>query len=250
MVTQQNSVLITGARGGIGAALSAAFKAEGWFVIGTSHGIPSDLTLYNHFIQMDLAAFVKEPEVRNEFIDEVKTISRRVPLKAVINNAAVQHLGKTETITSEIMQESFNVNTIGPFILTQAFLHDLESTKGSVLNIGSVHAQATKPEFVPYATTKAALHGLTRSLAVDLGGRVRVNTLAPAATATPMLLAGFKGREEAFKKLAGVHPTGRIAEPEEIGDAALFLCSDKAGFITGTSFYMDGGILSRLHDPV
>ena len=250
MTAGQNTVLVTGARGGIGAALCKGFKAEGWFVIGTSQGTPTNPALYDHYIQMDMSSFVKDAGVRSAFVDEVKEMSRSVPLKTLINNAAVQHLGKTENITSEIMQESFNVNTIGPFMLTQAFLPDLEASKGCVLNIGSVHAQATKPEFIPYATTKAALHGLTRSLTVDLGGRVRVNTLAPAATATPMLLAGFEGREEALKELSAVHPVDRIAQPEEICDAALFLCSDKASFVTGASFYIDGGILSRLHDPV
>jgi NAD(P)-dependent dehydrogenase (short-subunit alcohol dehydrogenase family) len=250
MSVGQNAVLVTGARGGIGAALCRGFKAAGWFVIGTSQGTPSDPALYDHYVKLDMSAFVKDADARAAFIDTVKDMCGNIPLKALINNAAVQHLGQTETITSEVMQESFNVNTIGPFLLTQGFLQALEASKGSVLNIGSVHARATKPEFVPYATTKAALHGLTRALAVDLGGRVRVNTLAPAATATPMLLAGFEGREEAFKELAAVHPVDRIAQPEEICDAALFLCSDNASFVTGSSFYIDGGILSRLHDPV
>ena len=250
MTTGQNTVLVTGARGGIGAALCKGFKAKGWLVIGTSQGTPSDPSLYDHYIKLNMSAFVKDADIRSAFIDEVKDLCCGVPFKALINNAAVQHLGKTENISSEIMQESFNVNTIGPFMLTQGFLRDLEAAKGSVLNIGSVHAQATKPEFVPYATTKAALHGLTRALAVDLGGRIRVNTLAPAATATPMLLSGFEGREDAFKELAAVHPVNRIARPEEICDAALFLCSDHAKFVTGSSFYIDGGILSRLHDPV
>jgi len=236
--------------GGIGAALCRGFKDAGWFVIGTGRRASSDISLCDQYLPLDMSAFVNDFEIRNSFIAEVKSICGGIPLKTLINNAAIQHLGKTEDITSDIMQESFNVNTIGPFLLAQAFLDDLEKSEGSVLNIGSVHAQATKPEFVPYATTKAALHGLTRSLAVDLGGRVRVNTLAPAATATPMLLAGFEGREAAFKELSDMHPVGRIAEPDEICDAALFLCSDNAGFITGSTFYTDGGILSRLHDPV
>ena len=94
------------------------------------------------------------------------------------------------------------------------------------------------------------MHGLTRALAVDLGPKVRVNTLAPAATATPMLMAGFKGREEAFKNLEGCHPAGRIATPEEIAKIAVFLMSEDADFITGATLYADGGVLSRLHDPV
>ena len=143
-----------------------------------------------------------------------------------------------------------NVNLTAPFRLSQAFLADLEAARGTILNIGSVHARATKPEFAAYATSKAALHGLTRALAVDLGDRVRVVCLAPAAISTPMLMAGFEGHEAAFKSLEACHPAGRIGQPDEVAKAALFLTGPDAGFATGTTFWLDGGVLSRLHDPV
>ena len=139
MTTGQNAVLVTGARGGIGAALCKGFKAKGWLVIGTSQGTPSDPSLYDHYIKLNMSAFVKDADIRSAFIDEVKDLCCGVPFKALINNAAVQHLGKTENISSEIMQESFNVNTIGPFMLTQGFLRDLEAAKGSVLNLSLIH---------------------------------------------------------------------------------------------------------------
>jgi NAD(P)-dependent dehydrogenase (short-subunit alcohol dehydrogenase family) len=142
------------------------------------------------------------------------------------------------------------VNAIVPFMLTKSFLPELKQASGSVVNIGSVHAQATKPGFIAYTTSKAALHGLTRALAVDLGPGVRINTLAPAATATEMLKAGFEGNPVGYGALEKVHPAGRIAEPEEIARIALFLVSEDAEFITGATLFADGGILSRLHDPV
>ena len=73
--------------------------------------------------------------------------------------------------------------------------------------------------------------------------------MAPAAVATPMLLEGFKGKDPQFAALGGMHPVGRIAEPAEIAQAALFLASPHAAFVTGVAFDVDGGILSRLHDP-
>lgn len=118
------------------------------------------------------------------------------------------------------------------------------------MNIASVHSTVTKPGFVSYSTSKAALVGLTRSLAIDLGSRVRVNAICPAATATPMLLAGFDGHPEALKELANVHPLERIAKPEEVAQVALFLASPQASFITGASILVDGGISGRLHDPL
>lgn len=244
------SVLITGAAGGIGDSLCAQFAEAGWNVIATSRKTPESVEHLGAFISADLAELATSTNSLADFRDDVLAAAVHSPLKAVINNAALQYLGKTEDITAEAMQKSLNVNVVAPFLLTRAFLPQLEENTGSVLNIGTVHAQATKPEFVAYATSKTAMHGLTRALAVDLGGRVRVNTLAPAATATPMLMAGFEGRDAAFKELSDMHPAKRIAQPSEIGDAALFLCSDNAGFITGSTFYIDGGILARLHDPV
>jgi NAD(P)-dependent dehydrogenase (short-subunit alcohol dehydrogenase family) len=118
-----------------------------------------------------------------------------------------------------------------------------------VVNIASVHAQLTKPGFAAYATSKSALVGLTRSLAVDLEGVVRVNCISPGATGTPMLVAGFEGREEALSQLGQCHPLGRIAAPEEVARVAVFLASDDASFIDGAVLDVDGGIGARLHDP-
>ena len=102
---------------------------------------------------------------------------------------------------------------------------------------------------MPYAVSKSALAGLTRSLSLEFGSAVRVNTISPAATATPMLLAGFEGSPKKLDTLSDYHPIGRIAEPEEIARVALFLTSEGASFITGADLRVDGGISSCLSDP-
>jgi NAD(P)-dependent dehydrogenase (short-subunit alcohol dehydrogenase family) len=112
-----------------------------------------------------------------------------------------------------------------------------------------VHARATKPGFAAYATSKAALHGLTQALAVDLGPDVRVVGIAPAAINTPMLRAGFEGDPNAFAQLEAVHPAGRIGTPEEVATTIVWLASSAAAFMTGSVLWLDGGVLSRLHDP-
>ena len=136
------------------------------------------------------------------------------------------------------------------FLLIQGLLPELQQVEGSVVNIASIHATNTKPEFVCYATSKTALIGLTRSLAIDLGNKVRINAICPAATATPMLMAGFKGKGGEFQQLSQMHPLERIAQPEEVARVGLFLASPQASFITGASLKVDGGIGVRLHDPV
>jgi NAD(P)-dependent dehydrogenase (short-subunit alcohol dehydrogenase family) len=138
---------------------------------------------------------------------------------------------------------------VAPLHLAQALLSDLEAAVGSVVNIASIHAVATKPGFVCYATSKAALVGLTRAMAVDLGPRIRVNALLPAAVDTPMLRESFSGSETALGELGRMHPAGRIARPEEVARAAVFLASDQASFMTGAAVHVDGGIAGRLHDP-
>jgi NAD(P)-dependent dehydrogenase (short-subunit alcohol dehydrogenase family) len=107
----------------------------------------------------------------------------------------------------------------------------------------------TKSAFISYATSKAALQGLTRALAVDLGGRVRINVIQPAATDTSMLREGFAGNEAGLAALGQYHPAHRLAIPDEIAAAVLFLVSDECRFMTGSVINVDGGIGSRLHDP-
>lgn len=245
----KRAVLITGIAGGIGQALGRAYREAGYHVIGTGRAKPDDDTC-DAFVPVDLGLLAVDNAVLTDFREAVLGASAGNTLSVLVNNAATQILASTDKLSSEQWQMTMNVNLTAPFRLVQAFLPELEAAEGAVLNIGSVHAQATKSEFAAYATSKAALHGLTRALAVDLGRRLRVNCLAPAAISTPMLMAGFEGREAAFAKLEACHPLDRIGSPEECAKAALFLTSDDASFATGAVFYLDGGVLSRLHDPV
>lgn len=239
----QEAVIVTGAAGGIGRALVEVFEEKGVHAIGLGR------KSVNGLIGCDLAELGRTgalPEaVRAEI--EARLDGRR--LRALINNAATQHLGKTAEIAWDKWQETLAVNVSAPFALVRIFLERLEADRGCVLNIGSVHAQATKPEFAAYGTSKAALHGLTRALAVDLGPRVRICGLAPAAIDTSMLRAGFEDNPAGFAALEAVHPIGRIGTPREVAEAAVWMTGPDAGFLVGTNVYLDGGVLSRLHDP-
>jgi NAD(P)-dependent dehydrogenase (short-subunit alcohol dehydrogenase family) len=240
--------LITGAAGGIGQALCQAFQQAGYRVIGTDRRENED-SVAASFVEADLAAVCRNPEKSAAFLSSLKEHLPDGSLAALVNNAATQILGRTKEVRVQDWNDTLDVNLLAPFLLTQMLLPYLERTHGSVVNIGSVHAHATKPGFVCYATSKAALAGMTRALAVDLAGRVRVNIINPAATATPMLLEGFIGKEALYEQLGAMHPLGRIARPEEVARVAVFLTSDAASFITGSEINVDGGILSRLHDP-
>ena len=137
---------------------------------------------------------------------------------------------------------------VAPFLLTQALLPKLESARGAVVNISSIHAKLTKKNFVAYATTKAALSGMTRAMAVDLGRRVRVNAIVPAAISTEMLKAALAENPELLEQLESYHPINRLGYPEEVAEAAYMLVDERISFLHGECISLDGGISARLHD--
>ena len=242
------TALITGALGGIGQSLCAEFQRAGYFVIGTDRR--EGECACNAFLRVDIRELYTSSAVREKLVADVRAIIGQHGLRVLVNNAATQVLNKTDDIQLSDWDATLQTNLIAPFLLLQALLPELEKAKGSVVNIASIHAVATKPAFVCYATSKAALVGMTRALAVDLGPRIRVNAINPAATATPMLLAGFEGKSKEFDELAKNHPLERIAQPWEVAKTAIFLASEDAAFITGACLHIDGGIGGRLHDPV
>jgi NAD(P)-dependent dehydrogenase (short-subunit alcohol dehydrogenase family) len=171
-------------------------------------------------------------------------------LRSIIHNAAHQVVRLSPELNATDWEHTLSVNLLAPFWLTMAFREELEANNGSMLAISSIHEKLTKPGFVAYATSKAALSGMVRALAVDLAGRIRCNAICPAAIATPMLKAGFDNQPEAFKRLEAHHPSGRIGLPEEVAQTAVFMCSDSASFMNGSCVDLSGGISARLHDPV
>jgi NAD(P)-dependent dehydrogenase (short-subunit alcohol dehydrogenase family) len=242
------AALVTGAAGGIGRELCRAFDKAGWRVLATDlPGSPAPGAA--EFLPADLAGLVADPGGRARFASVVRRALGADPLGALVNNAAVQRLGATASVSVEDWDETFRVNVAAPFFLVQEFLPELEAARGSVVNVASIHATSTKPGFVAYAASKAALAGLTRAMAVDLGGRVRVNALCPAAISTAMLEAGFEGRAEERRQLDACHPAGRVGTPGEVARAALFL-AEGPEFLNGACLGLDGGLAARLHDPV
>jgi NAD(P)-dependent dehydrogenase (short-subunit alcohol dehydrogenase family) len=243
----KRAAIVTGPERGIGQAIARELRAHGWYVVGIGLGVSADEC--DAYCQFDLALCEDWDRFQTECITPVREAFSGLLLGALVNNAAVQHLAPTRQLSLENWRASLSVNLTAPFLLSQAFADDLRVGRGAIANIGSVHAQATKPEFVAYSTSKAALHGLTRALAVDLGGEVRVCAIAPGAISTDMLEAGFKGRPGNRAELDAFHPAGQIGTPEEVAKAVAFVLREDLPFLTGSVVTLDGGILSRLHDP-
>jgi gluconate 5-dehydrogenase len=241
----EKTVVITGVLGGIGCGLAKTFHANNYKVIGLD--IKDCASPYcDKYIQFDINSYCTDSNYKHE-MEEI--LDKEIPeLFLLINNAAVQILSDLSEIKISDWNQTLNVNLTGPLLLSQFFLTRLEKSSGSIINIASIHQQLTKKRFIAYATSKSALVGLTKSMCVDLQGRVRVNCISPAAIDTDMLRDGFNNDESKVKMLNELHPSQRIGKPAEVSKLALLLAEDQLGFINGANIQIDGGISSVLKD--
>jgi NAD(P)-dependent dehydrogenase (short-subunit alcohol dehydrogenase family) len=250
MELKKKYALVTGSASGIGKAVVEAFVNQGYSVIGLDCALlPADF-LGQNYLQLDLQRIVENVSYKAQTLYSIKQHLGGAELGVLVNNAAVQVLGGVDTLTLADWQRTLNINLLAPFVLTQGLLPELEAAQGCVINISSIHARLTKANFVAYATSKAALSAMTRAMAVDLGGRVRINAIEPAAIATDMLNAAFEGKPECLAELRNCHPQGRIGTPQEVAVLALSMASGDLRFLHGSCVGLDGGISGRLFDPV
>ncbi len=242
----RKSVLITGASGDIGQSLCLGFKELGCKVIATDKNRIQSLKA-DHFIEMDLDLICNNDIY---FSSKVASIKKLISggLNTLINNAALQIVKPVHEISLQDWQKSLNINLTAPFMLSMTLLDELKASKGSIINISSIHAKLTKPNFSVYSASKAGLSGLTKSLAVEIGDRVRVNSISPAAINTQMLKKSFYDNSSGLNKLADYHPSKIIGTTTDVLDAAIYLANGDR-FVNGIEITLDGGISSRLHDP-
>lgn len=243
--------VITGSSGGIGSALVDAFLSDNYSVIGidsTNSG-----RNFEGFVEIntDLFEFTKNENYREQILKRIKNhLPERLEDFVLINNAAVQILNPVSKLNLSDWDKTLTVNTMAPFFLVQGFLEQLTKAYGHVINISSIHSRLTKANFSCYATSKAALEALTRSLALELSvNGISVNAIAPAAIATQMLKDGFAEAPEKLKELESYHPAGMIGSPEQLGVFVKSITEQRGGFLTGSVLEFNGGIAGKLHDP-
>lgn len=167
-------------------------------------------------------------------------------LDILVNNAGIGLVGNIEETELVDFERLFRVNVTGLFLVTQAAMPKLLDAKGCVVNIGSVAGLVGVKRRFAYCATKGAVVALTRQLAVDYAGRMRVNCICPGTVETPFVegyLEKFH-KHEKDKVRAELHarqPVGRMGRPEEVANLALYLCSAEAEFVTGSAVTIDGG---------
>lgn len=244
--------LVTGAAGDIGSAIARALLSRGARV----HITDVDAERLSRRAE----ALAAEGAVTASVCDLAEPSQVEALAKAalaalgrvdiLVNNAAIQAQGDLEACSMELFDRAYAINVRAPYLLAKLLVPSMRAAGGgAIVNVASVHATAPGPKRLAYATSKTALLGLTRSLAVDLGhDNIRVNAVSPGATLTEQLRTAWEGHGageiDVMSHAMRQHPLGRIAEVSEIADAVVYLV--EAGFVHGTELRIDGGLLAAL----
>lgn len=246
-------VVVTGAGSGIGRACAIEFAKEGAKVIVADINQQGAEDTVNEIkaSKGNASLFktdVSKPESVRQLVDY--TIKLHSRIDALVNNAAIQVNKTVEDITFEEWNQQMSVNVGGIFLCSKYFLPYLRQSKGNIVSMSSVNGFFVEPMCAGYCTTKAAIIGLTKAMAIDHGNEgVRVNCICPGYIDAGLAEGYFqsqadpaKARQEAGK----LHALWRIGRPEEVAKVAVFLASDDASFMTGASVVVDGGFGSGL----
>lgn len=231
--------LVIGGAKGIGLAVAKRLAAEGAKVIITGraseqvNAAVAQIGDAAHGIAADAAS----PQDLDRAVSEVQALHGRID--ALVLNAGISEPASLEEVTPDHFDRHFDVNVRSAMLGLHAALKTLGEGSAVVL-MGSVASSIGLPNYGTYAATKAALRSYTRTWAAELAPRgIRVNVLSPASTDTDMMA---RVPEETRTAIIATIPLGRMARPEEVAAAALFLLSDEASFITGIELFVDGGM--------
>ena len=239
MKLKDKVALVTGAGQGMGRAIAQRFAFEGATVVALDLNLEAAQQTLAGLGGQHLARAlnVSDSAAVNALVDEVTAQCGRVDL--LVNNAGTGGMDSFTEMSDEAWTRVIGVNLNGAFYCARAAVRAMLKTGGGVVvNVGSTSAVSGEGP-AHYVTSKAAIMGLTRVMAKELAkSGIRVNTLVPGPTNTPMM-QGIP-QEWADAIIAGV-PMGRMAEPEDIAKAAVFLASDDSGFVTGQSLAVNGG---------
>jgi glucose 1-dehydrogenase len=252
--------IITGSSEGIGKSIAVALAKSGEYsglVINsrkideaqqTANEIKNNNIISNP--NLDIIAIQADISKESECIKLVEqTIEHFGRLDVLVNNAGIQKNIPIEETTLDEWYKIIAVDLTGPFVCSREAVKHMEKQQNShpyggysIINISSVHQIIPKPRYVPYATSKAGIEMMTKTMALELAKKnIRANVVAPGAIDTDMNKVLRENKEEYHRVLQQI-PIDRLGSPEEVANAVEFLASDKSSYITGTTIYVDGGM--------
>lgn len=240
--------LVTGAGTGIGHAIAQCFGREGASVVVNYFGndaeakaLASELSKVcerSIAIQADISSSL---QVSNMVDQAVKEFGR---IDVLVNNAGVESSHPFLDTPEDVWDKTIDIDLKGAFLCAQACGRVMrDHGGGSIVNISSIHEDVTFPGFTPYCAAKGGMRMMMRNMALELAPlKIRVNNIAPGAIATPINTQTLQDPKK-VAELNRIIPLGHVGRPEEVAQVALFLASDRSSYVTGSTYYVDGGMV-------
>jgi glucose 1-dehydrogenase len=246
--------IVTGSGSGIGQSIAIRFAGEGATVvvdyrnnIEKSQETASKAEAAGGKAILVQADVTKLPDTKN-LVDQAYQQLGRCDI--LVNNAGIEKSAPFWDVTEADYDAVLNVNLKGAFFLTQAFVRRLREAKlpGRIINISSVHEDLALPNFSSYCASKGGIRMLMRNLSVELAPlNITINNIAPGAIATPINTKLMEDKPKLDSLLKNI-PLGRMGTPDDVSGVALFLASDDAAYVTGSTYYVDGGLIRNYHE--
>jgi glucose 1-dehydrogenase len=246
--------IVTGSSSGIGQAIAIRYASEGANIVVDFRTHPEGAGETKKQIEAAGAKAVvvqadvsKQADTQN-LVDQAWQQLGRCDI--LVNDAGVEKSADFWDVTEQDYDTVLNVNLKGTFFLTQAFVRRLRDAKvpGRIINISSVHEDMAFPHFSTYCASKGGIRMLTRDLAVELGPLgITINNIAPGAIATPINKSLLEDRPKLEALLKNI-PLGRLGSCDDVSALAVFLASDGATYITGSTYVVDGGLMVNYHE--
>jgi glucose 1-dehydrogenase len=249
--------IVTGSSEGIGKSIAVAFAKSGDYSgivinsrkINDAQRTANEINNYGASNNINAIAIQADISVESQCINLIeKTIEHFGRIDVLVNNAGIQKEIPIEETTLDDWYKIIAVDLTGPFVCSREAIKHMEKQQNPpsggycIINISSVHQTIPKPHFVPYATSKAGIEMMTKTMALELAKKnIRANLVAPGAIDTDMNKT-LRDNKEVLEKVLKQIPIDRIGTPEEVANVVDFLASEKASYITGTTIYVDGGM--------
>lgn len=238
----KKTAIVTGGSRGIGRAIIEKLIVDGFQIVTCGRGArPADLPSDILWVTANIA--------RTEDAVSVCQAARQHfgSIDLLVNNAGTQVEKTIAESDDDDWDAVIGTNCKGVFNMSREVLKDMQNSAGNIINIGSISGHVSDPSMALYNASKAFVHGLTRSIAVDHGPEVRCNAICPGWIMTQMSEDGFalaNDPEKAMSDALARHPVGRFGKPEDIAEMVSWLASDKSAYVSGACFTVDGGMTS------